>query len=165
MTKYLSDDLASALITQFSNECYNGLLYLFIGGVFRNKGLNNLAKFFESQREEELGHSMLIYNFLTDMNQDFEVLEIDAIKFPINTIADVSDKFTEREIATTESLEEILAIAEKDGNGVATEFMRQMVDRQRGEVSETTDFADKAELCGDNWFNVFLWDTSIPSEG
>lgn len=161
MNNYLSDDLSALLLEQYCEEKYNANFYLFISGFLRNKGLNGLAKHFESQHDEEVGHSLLIYNFLIDLNIAFKVNEIDSIDFPINIISDISEKYAEREIATTEHLQEELKQAEMDANGIAVEFLREMVNKQRNEMKEVFDFQDNATLCGDDWYKVKVWsDTS-----
>ena len=92
MNNYLSDDLSALLLEQYCEEKYNANFYLFISGFLRNKGLNGLAKHFEGQHDEEIGHSLLIYNFLIDLNTPFKVSEIDSIDFPITSIIDISEK-------------------------------------------------------------------------
>ncbi len=162
MTNYISDDLASILREQVKNEVTNSLLYWYIGGNLRNRGLNNIAKFFdEDQRLEETTHALLFYKLLTDLNTPFDFQEIDAINFPIDKISDISEKFIEREIGTTESIEEILALAEKEGNSIVVEFCRMMLAKQQGEMEEAYDFSDKAGLCSDDWWKVMLWDANF----
>jgi ferritin len=161
MSNFLSDDLIEKLLDQYVHEKYNASFYLYVAAFLMNKGLNGLAKHFYEQHGEEVGHSLLIFDFLLDVNTPFKVNAIDAIDFPISTITDIAEKYYEREVATTEDLEEELAQAEKDGNGIATEFLRQMVDRQRNEMKEVFDFQDNANLCGDDWYRVKVWSDSI----
>jgi len=161
MTNYLSDDLSALLLEQYAEERFNSSFYLYIAGFLKNKGLNGLAKHFESQHSEEVEHSLLIYNFLIDLNTPFKVNESDSIDFPINTISDISEKYAEREIATTEHLQEEVKQAEMDSNGIAVEFLREMVNKQRSEMKEVFDFQDNAVLCGDDWYKVKVWSDTL----
>ena len=161
MTNYLSDNLSSGSLDQYSHEILNSLNYIYIAAFLKNKGLDGLAKHFDEQFDEEIGHSKLIYDFLTDLNIPFKVEPVDGVDFPINSIMDIATKYDERERATTENLEELLQISISDGNGVAQMFFQQMVDKQRKELEEVFTFIDRATLCGDDWFKVFLWSQTI----
>jgi ferritin len=154
----LSENLTSALNEQISHEIYNSNLYLFIGGFLKNKGLNHLAKKFEDQNTEELSHSKMIYDFMTDLNAPIIIPEIDGVNFEINSIVDIATRYLAREIVTTTSLNEIKKIAIEEENCVAEEFLRKMIDLQRHEYAESCDFMDKAELVGEDWFKALLLD-------
>ena len=161
MTNYLSDNLSSGTIDQYSHEVLNSLNYIYIAAFLKNKGLDGLAKIFEEQFTEEISHSKLIYDFLTDLNIPFKVVPIDGVDFQINSIMDIATKYDERERATTENLEELLQISISDGNGIAQMFFQEMVNRQRKEMEEVFTFMDRSLLCGDDWFKVFLWSQTI----
>jgi ferritin len=154
----LSENLTSALQEQIGHEKYNSSLYLFIGGFLKNKGLNRLAKHFEDQHLEEFNHSKMIYDFMTDLSAPIIIPEIDGINFEINSIVDIAQRYLDREIVTTTSLNEIKKIAIEEENCVAEEFLRKMIDLQRNEYAEATDFMDKAELVGNDWFKTLLLD-------
>ena len=156
--KLISDNLIDSLLAQWAHEKYNAHLYLYISSFLKNKGLNHLGSKFYNQYKEENEHSEMIINLLTDINADVTLSEIEEINIPINSIMDVADKYLLREYETTASLDEIKKISIDESNPVVEEFMRKMIEMQRHEYEEATDFMDKAELTGNNWFNVFLWD-------
>jgi ferritin len=161
LTEFLSDNLSSGTISQYSHEILNSLNYIYIAAFLKNKGLDGLGKIFEEQFNEEISHSKLIYDFLTDLNIKFSIVPIDGVDFPINSIMDIATKYDERERATTENLEELLQISISDGNGIAQMFFQQMVDRQRKEMEEVFTFMDRSILCGDDWFKAFLWSQTL----
>lgn len=157
----ISETLTSSICEQISFEIYNSNLYLFIAGYLRNKGLNNLSAFFMKQSEEEIGHSRKFFNFLTDMNAPVSVPEIDSPDFSIVTITDIAQSYLDREISTTNSINELKKLSIEEDNPVCEEFLREMISLQQGEYSESTDFMDKANLCADDWKFVMLWDLGI----
>jgi len=160
MEKLISEGLASALVFQWGHEIYNSHLYAYIAGLLRNKGLDNLAKIFLGQYEEEQNHAKMIFDFLTDLNADFYAPEINQVNIEFTGFVDIAHAYLNREIATTTSLDEILKMAQ-DENPVAEEFLRKMIDMQRHEYEEASTFVDKAEIVGNNWMNVLLWDLSL----
>ena len=156
--KLISDNLIDSLLAQWAHEKYNAHLYLYISSFLKNKGLNHLGSKFYNQYKEENEHSEMIISLLTDLNGNVLLPEIDEINVPITSIMDIADKYLLREYETTISLDEIKKISIDESNPVVEEFMRKMIEMQRHEYEEATDFMDKAELVGNNWFNVFLWD-------
>ena len=156
--KLISDNLIDSLLAQWAHEKYNSHLYLYISSFLKNKGLNHLGSKFYGQYKEENEHSEMIIGLLTDINANVVLPEIDEVNIPITSIMDIADKYLLREYETTTSLDEIKKISIDESNPVVEEFIRKMIEIQRHEYEEATDFMDKAELTGNNWFNVFLWD-------
>jgi ferritin len=157
----ISENLASAIWEQISHERYNSNLYLFVCGYLRNKGLNNLAKHFEEQHQEEINHSKMFFDLLTDMNTEVKMLEIDGCDLTFANIMDVATAYFEREVQTTNSINEIKKLAIEEDNPVVEEFMRKMIVLQQAEYAEATDFQDKALLTGGDWKFVMLWDIGL----
>ena len=157
----ISENLRIALCEKYAGEILNAQNYIYIAAFLKNKGLDKLAGIFEGQHAEEISHSKLIYEFLTDMNAAFEVYEGEGVNFPINTIMDIAEKYLEREEITTENLNDIKQLCIEERNGVAEEFLRQMVNRQRSELAETSNFYDNAELCSGDWYRVKVWNDTL----
>lgn len=157
----ISQELSSLLVTQMGEEKTNAHIYLYIAGFLRSKGMEKLAEMFEKQYEEENEHFFNIYKFLTDLDIVPAIPSILGVEFPINTIEDVAEKFMSREILTTDNLFEIKQVSSDEQNSIVEEFMRKMIDNQRAEYAEATDFRDKSAVCGSSWMNVLLWNNSL----
>jgi ferritin len=157
----IGEGLKSSLVEQIGFEKYNASVYLYVAAYLKSKGLDNLAKLFEEQHDEEQGHSLIIYKLLTDLSVDFEIPQIDGCNMPFNTISDVATLYLEREINTTDSLDEIKKQAMEENCPVVEERMRDMIELQQKEYEEATLFYDRAQLMGDDWFKVMLWDLSL----
>jgi len=156
--KVVSDSLADSLNFQLSKEKFNANLYLFIAGDLINRGFDRLGAFFKSQHEEETQHSLMIFDLLTNLNVPVELLEINEVNFSINFIVDVGDKFVEAEIQTTQSLQEIKKQAEDEDCQMVVTKMLEMIANQIKEMEESFTFKDHADLCGNDWFKVMVWD-------
>jgi ferritin len=161
LEKLISDNLNEALCEQIGQEKFNSNFYLFISGYLKNKGLDGLAKHFEGQHEEEFNHSKMIYDFLIDHSSPISIPEINSPDKEINSIIQLAELYLEREIETTKSLNSIKHLAIDEDNPTAEEFMRDMIKIQRTEYEEATTFLDKANLAGDDWKTLLLWDASI----
>ena len=161
MTQLISDSLKAAINEQVGHEIYNANLYLFMSAFLKNKGLDNLAKHFEGQHEEEIGHAKEFVNLLTDLNTDVIIPEIDGVQIPFNNIVDLATAYLNREILTTTSIDEIKKLSIQSNNPVVEEKMREMITKQQKEYEEATTFLDNAILCGEDWWKVKVWSDSI----
>lgn len=157
----ISDDLRKSLLNQLVAEKFNANLYLSICGYLRNKGLDNIAKLFLQQHEEETEHALQIFDLLTDLNADIEIYEIDGINVAFDSLSAIANEYLSREIETTTSLGEIRDLAIAENNYVVEEHLRKMIQQQQHEYAEATSFQDKANLIGGNWGMAMLWDASL----
>lgn len=164
-TNLISETLIEALQNQMVHEIKNAHIYLFLSGYLNSKGMNKIAAFFSNQYKEELEHFRLIFDFLVDMDVSPKIIDIDETSASTLSLQDniisIASKFMEREIITTTNLGEILGLCVDEDNYVAEQFMRGMVGRQQAEYAEATEFVDKANLCGNNWMNVLIWNNSF----
>lgn len=155
----IDESLKAALCEQIGHEFYNANLYLYFCAFLRNKGLDNLAKVFEGQHQEETGHGKEILSLLTDLNTDVFIPEIDEINMQIISIVGLAQAFLDREVLTTTSLGEILKLAIQNNNYVVEQKMREMIAKQQKEYEEATTFLDKATLMPE-WWQCALWDAA-----
>ncbi len=161
MEKLISDNLVEALQQQLGSEKQNANIYLFLAAFLKNKGFDHLASHFESQHAEETEHSLIIYNLLTDLNAPVIIPEINEVNLPLNSIIDIATAYLEREILTTTSLMEIRDLAANESNPVVEERLREMIKIQQNEYEEATTFMDRAQLVGEDWRFVLLWDLGM----
>jgi ferritin len=156
----ISEDLKNALIAQWAEERENAQIYLYAGGWLKVRGFGNIGNFFIKAKEEEEGHAMQIFDLLMDLNIPFTSSPLLSGEFPINSLMDISQKFINREIQTTESLCEIKKISceeESPASSVVEELIRKMISQQQNELEEATDFMDKSKIF-DDWKSILLWD-------
>jgi ferritin len=161
----ISESLIDSLQNQMSHEMKNAHIYLFLSGYLNSKGMDKIAKFFAHQYDEELSHFRAIFDFLVDLDVSPNIIDVqDTNVFTLglsDTITSVAQKFMEREVLTTQNLAEILSLSIDEENVLAEVFLRDMISKQRSEYAEATEFADKANICGDNWMNVLIWNNNF----
>lgn len=161
MKPLISDSLKDSLVNQIAEEKKNANIYLSIASYLNGKGLSNLAAKFEEQHSEETEHSIILYKLLSDFSVVFCVPEIDYYPLPdVISIQEIANLYLEREILTTESLDEIKRQAIDDVNPVVEERMREMIKFQQKEYAEATEFLDQANILPE-WWQVALWNMSL----
>lgn len=157
----ISENLRDALSIQLASEKSNANIYLYICGYLRNKGMDGIAKKFLQQHQEETEHSLQIFDLLTDLNADVAIGEIEEVNLTINSVADIANAYLQKEIETTESLNELKQLAISEDNCVVEEFLRKMIAQQQHELMEATSFMDKVQLLGNDWKFIALWDATM----
>jgi ferritin len=155
----IGESLRNTLCEQIGHEFYNANLYLFMSSFLKNKGLDNIAKRFEVQHDEEIGHGKEFVSLLTDLNADVFIPEIDEINTQFISIVGLAQLYLDREILTTTSIVEILKLAIQDNNYVVEQKMREMIAKQQKEYEEATTFLDRATLMPE-WWQCALWDAA-----
>ena len=158
----ISETMREALLNQWVEEKENSHTYLYIGAWMKNKGLDNLGKYFMDASKEEDGHAQSIVDLLTDLNVAFEPRILTNMTFTISSILDIAEKFVDREVQTTQSLQSIkqIAIEEDELSSIVEEHMRKMIHQQQSEMEECLTFMDKSLLFKE-WWQVALWDLSL----
>jgi len=159
----ISEILLNSLLDQWVEETENSHTYLYAGAFLKNKGFDNMGKFFMDASKEEVEHAQSILDLLTDLNLPFEPRPIQNMAFPISSILDIASKFLGRETQTTESLQNIRDIAMSEDASIIEEHMRKMIVDQRSEMSESLSFMDKA-LIAEDWKTVLLWDLELDED-
>ena len=157
----ISETLCQALCAQLSHERYNAGVYLYLASFLQNKGLDGLAKLFLEHWDEENSHAKQIQEFLVDMNATVHMLSVGDVNEPLDTVIDIAELYLSTEKETTESLSAIKEISIEEGNCVAEEFLRKMIDQQRNEYKEALTFYDNAELTGGDWWKCKVWSDSL----
>ena len=160
MKPLISDSLKLSLVAQMGHEIYNAHIYLYVAAYLNSKGLSNLAKHFEGQNKEEIEHSLILYNLLTDLGVAFDMPEIPPCNMPFNMMSEISTLYLEREFLTTSNLDDIKKQSILDSNPVVEEKLREMISKQQHEYREATDMFDKASILTE-WWQVSLWDMSM----
>lgn len=159
-TQLISDSLKAALEQQIANERYNATIYLYVAGYFRANGCDNIGKIFIEQHAEEISHSLMIFDLLTDLNIFPDIPEVAGCQMAFDNPMFVADLYLEREIDTTKSLGELRDMAGDEDNVVVEERMREMIKIQQTEYEEATSFNDKINALQD-FAHIILWDASL----
>lgn len=157
----VSDALIGMLHEQMAHELYNAQLYLKIATNLRNQGLDNLAKLFDGQVVEEHGHQALIAAYLTDRNEDVELVAIEAVNENPKDILEIASKFVSQEQLTTKKLKAIAKAAWDEWDLITFQFVQDLINKQRIEEAEALSFQDQAELTGGNKPTVLLWNMNF----
>lgn len=134
---FVSDALSKMLIKQIMHEQTNANIYGVMSNYFESIGLENCHKWFDHQREEELGHAQKIIDFCTSAGVDLCFESVKAID-----LSDMLDPvklmkhYLDLEIETTESIKLLCKQALVDSDFISFNFLNDFIKDQLSEENE-----------------------------
>jgi bacterioferritin B len=136
MPMLISDALAAAINTQIGHEFGASLQYQQIGAHFHRMHLQQLAKLFFAQAEEEKQHAEKLLKYIVDTGA---TLQIPAIPQPVHQFASAEaavDAALRWEIEVTGQIKGLMDHAAREGDYLAQNFLQWFVDEQLEEVTK-----------------------------
>lgn len=144
----MSTELYSKMIEQIGHELQNAYIYSNIQSVLKFKGLENLGAWFKHQHEEEDSHANLIFDFINDRNEIVVMPIVSAIDVSKFSVKELVSLYLKREQETTKRIEELISIAEDDGDRLSYTFLLDFVSKQRAEEDEAQTMYDRVVASG-----------------
>lgn len=145
-----SDSLIEAFNKQVGNELGASHQYVSIASYFASATLNELARFFYRQAEEEREHAMKFVKFVVDAGGTVEIPAVAAARSDFSNAADAVRLALENERTVTEQIYALVRLAEKEKNLIAVRFLDWFVEEQFEEVSTMSALLQVVERAGED---------------
>lgn len=137
----ISERLVSALQAQAANELRNRMAYKAMSSWAHVRGLKGIAKYFDDQSDDELGHHNKFLSYLSEANVQIQVPPIP----PTVTYTDcdsIASAYREIEAKTTDELDAIWDVAVADKDWGTQDFLQGLSREQISEIAEAERFAN-----------------------
>lgn len=159
-------ELYNKMVEQMQHELENAYVYSNIESVLRFKGLENLAKHFKHQHDEEDGHANMLFDYLNDRNELVVFPNVNSIDVSTMTIKELFDFYVKREQETTARIEEVIKQAMADGDMLSKKFLMDFVSLQREEEATSQTLYDQIVMSGlcDNMALLMLFNAEYDAE-
>ncbi len=157
----ISNAMVAALNQQISLEAYASFLYLSMGSWCDREGMEGCALFMHRQSTEERVHMLKIFDYLSEV--DGHALT-PAIKEPPHEFSSVQEMFQTvyaHEQKVTASINELVALSNKENDHSTGVFLQWYVNEQREEESLMRSILDKIKLIGDGPQSLYFIDLEI----
>ena len=157
----LSQKLQDALNKQVAMEYqaaykYNGMrIYL------DDLGAHGATHWMTLQTKEEIQHAEDFIQFIKSVDGQVELGQIKKETTDYDGLASVWEAGLSHEKEITKSIEDILALAIKENNYAAENFLRTYVDEQVEEEDNFRDVLELIELAGDDITAMFQVDSKL----
>ena len=155
----MNKNVEKILNEQIEKECYSSQLYLAMASWAEAAGYEGIAQWLYVQADEERLHMLKLIHYVNE--RDGNAL-VSAIKVPPAKFKDVMDVFKQvlkHEEFVTASINEIVALCNREKDFTTLNFMQWFVAEQIQEEKSARAIIDKLNLLGSQ--NLYLLDKDI----
>jgi ferritin len=135
VTKMISKNMEKALNEQINAEMYSAYLYLSMESYFMSLNLNGFANWMRVQVQEELTHTMKIYDFVNDRGGRVTLKSIAAPQAEWKSPLAVFEATYTHEQKVTGLINELVNLAVKEKDHATAVFLQWFVSEQVEEES------------------------------
>ena len=157
----LSPKIQEAFNKQINAELYSSYLYFSMSAYFEAKSFKGMASWMRIQGQEELGHAMRFYKFITDRNGAIVPKQIDAPPTQWDSPLHVFQDALAHECKITAMINDEMTLSFSEKDHAAHTFLEWLINEQVEEESVALSIVDKLKLVGDNGVALFLIDNEL----
>jgi ferritin len=157
----LKENIAKALCEQVNAEFYSSYLYLSMSAYADRAGFKGIANWLYIQAREEMAHGVHMYQYLLDRGVSPSFSEVKAPPQTFGGVTDIFEKVLAHEEGVTEGINNIAALAEKEGDHAAYQFIGWYLNEQVEEESNAGDLLAKLRLAADHPGALYTLDSAL----
>lgn len=157
----VKDKVIKALNKQLNEEMLSSYEYLAMSAYFEIENLTGFAHWFRLQSQEEYGHAMKIFNYITQVNGKVNLQQIDSPKDSWKNLVEVFEDTYSREQDVTKSIYEIVDLTLSEKDHATFNFLQWFVNEQVEEEATALQWLDRVKMLGDNKNGIFLLDREM----
>ena len=157
----MNEDVRKALNKQINMEMFSSYLYLSMAADFLDKNFNGFAAWMGIQAEEETGHAMKLFHYISERGAR---IDLEAIEAPQKSwdspLAAFKDALA-HEKKVTASIGKIVDLAREKKDHATETFLQWFVTEQVEEESNAEDNVAKMEMAKDNTGALYMLDREL----
>jgi bacterioferritin B len=134
----IKEKTVEAMNTQIASEFTASAQYIAIAVYFDEEGLPDLANFFYRQSEEEREHAMKFVRFMLEAGAKPTIPAVPDLRNEFSSVADAVEFALEQEKHVTRQIDDLVSIAQTEGDHTSHNFLQWFVTEQVEEVSSMT---------------------------
>lgn len=146
----ISMSLNEAMNEQIGSELGASNQYLMIAAYFDSEALPELAGFFFRQSDEERMHAMKFVRYILDAGGAVAVPSISAPSEGLDSAESCVKKALDWELEVTKQINNLMAMAVKENDFIAQQFLHWFVEEQLEEVSTMDELLTVVRRAGEN---------------
>ena len=153
--------MVAALNQQISLEAYASFLYLSMASWCDREGLEGCALFMHRQSAEERVHMLKIFDYLSEVDGHALTPEIKQHPHEFSSVQEMFQKVYTHEQKVTASINELVALSNRENDHSTGVFLQWYVNEQREEEALMRSILDKIKLIGDGPQCLYFIDLEI----
>ena len=146
----ISNSLEKALNNQIVCEIYSANLYLSMSFYLEKEGYTGFSTWMKKQSAEEMDHASQMASYIIKRGGTAEVNTIEAVKKTWENPLNVFEDAYAHECKISESINNLLAQAKKEGDNATQDFLWQFVREQVEEEATASGIVDRIKRMGNN---------------
>lgn len=157
----MSKNVLNTMNEQIMHELFSGYLYLSMSAHFESAGLPGFAHWMRLQAAEEQEHAMKFYDFIHDRGGEVTLLAIEQPQTQFGTPKEVVELVLEHEKKVTALINNIYALALKEGDYASQVFLHWFIEEQVEEEKNASAILDTLKLIGDKSNAIYQLDHQL----
>lgn len=157
----INEKTSKVLMEQLNKEFYSAYLYLSMSAYFSDKGLLGFANWMRVQAQEEQIHAMLIYDFLINRNERVTLTAVGTPPSNWESPLHVMEASLKHEMQVSESINNIVSVAEGVNDRATISYMYWFVDEQVEEEANAKTILDALKFIGDDKAALYMLDQEL----
>ena len=142
----LQERIQSLLNAQLNRELASAYLYLGMAAHCHVLNMDGFAHWLQLQAQEELGHGMKIFKYLTDRGASIQLLAIDQPKQSFGSLIEIFESALDNEKALAVELESLAHEAFTLKDLTTHHFLNWFLEEQVEEIATCSTILDKLKL-------------------
>jgi len=152
----MKTSIQKAINQQINQEQSAAYIYLGMSAYFESENLTGFAHWCKLQYEEEIAHSMRLFQYLLDRGGQVILDTIRAPRMHFDSPIQVFEVALEQEKANTKSIDEMYQLASKENDHATISHLQWFVDEQVEEEKNVSEALALVERAG-NDANAILY--------
>jgi ferritin len=157
----LDNELQTKLNEQINIELQAAYLYFSMATYFDSLSLDGFSHWMKTQAQEELGHAMKVYQYLSDQGAHAEMLAIPAPATKFDSPLQAFELALGHEKKLAATLNDISVLATEKRDNTTSSFLDWFLTEQVEEVALVNTIVDKLKMIGDNGFGILMMSNEL----
>lgn len=145
----ISKKLEEAVNAQIQAEMYSANLYLSMSAYFKANGFDGFAHWMFVQYQEEMFHSIKLFNYLFSRGGRSQIREMDKPQVDFDSPLAVFEKALEHEQLVTSLIHKLYELSLSEKDYAFQTFIQWYIDEQVEEEESAQAIIDKIKIAGD----------------
>lgn len=155
----LNKEVEKKLNIQVGKEVYSSHLYLAMACWAETRGYNGIAGWLYQQADEEKVHMLRLVRYINERDGKAVIPKVDKPPEDFSSVQKMFEMTLEHEQYISASINEIVAVCEKEKDYTTHNWIQWFVTEQIEEEKSANEILDKLKLVGDN--NMYMFDRDI----
>ncbi|MFA6940672.1 MAG: ferritin [Clostridiaceae bacterium] len=157
----ISEKMQEFLNQQIQKEFYSAYLYLSMEAYLEEQNLKGFAQFFRVQIQEERDHAMMFFKYISHVQGNVKLLQIDQPKTVFTSPLDVFKAAYNHELIVTKSIYSIVDLSLEEKDHKTNAFLQWFVNEQAEEEANMDDNIKKLQLIGGDSRGILMMDAEL----